>query len=46
MARYGLKKLLEMLLTLFIVVTLVFFLVRMIPGDHGTQNIAGIICAC
>ena len=40
MARYGLKKLLEMLLTLFIVVTLVFFLVRMIPGDPA-RMIAG-----
>ena len=40
MARYGLKKLLEMLLTLFIVVTVVFFLVRMIPGDPA-RMIAG-----
>ena len=40
MIRYGLKKLLEMFLTLFIVVTIVFFFVRMIPGDPA-RMIAG-----
>ncbi|MBO6039920.1 MAG: ABC transporter permease [Oscillospiraceae bacterium] len=40
MVRYSLKKLLEMLLTLFIVITIVFFLVRMIPGDPA-RMIAG-----
>ena len=40
MVRYGIKKLLEMLLTLFIVVTIVFFFVRMIPGDPA-RMIAG-----
>ena len=40
MLRYSLKKLLEMLLTLFIVITIVFFLVRMIPGDPA-RMIAG-----
>lgn len=40
MVRYLLKKLLEMLVTLFIVVTIVFFFVRMIPGDPA-RMIAG-----
>lgn len=40
MIRYIIKKLLETLLTLFIVVTAVFFFVRMIPGDPA-RIIAG-----
>ena len=40
MIRYVIKKLLETLLTLFIVVTAVFFFVRMIPGDPA-RIIAG-----
>ena len=34
MVRYLIKKILETLLTLFIVTTVVFFFVRMIPGDR------------
>jgi len=33
MLRYILKRLFSMLITLFIVITIVFFLVRMVPGD-------------
>ena len=40
MVRYLLKKILETLLTLFIVTTAVFFFVRLIPGDPA-RVIAG-----
>ena len=40
MVRYLFKKILETLLTLFIVTTAVFFFVRMIPGDPA-RAIAG-----